>query len=154
MDLEKIQVRQDLERMVNNYFLTGKLSLEQSRSITNHLNVVIGGGQSPKPETRGNIIHFPGAWQGSKPREPPKAPEQRKMSFDEHCEGFKDVRFGNYYHTRIMWALYDIDIHNLEDLARMPVNELLKHRNIGRKTIECIRAALESRGFVLGKDWW
>jgi DNA-directed RNA polymerase alpha subunit len=52
-----------------------------------------------------------------------------------------------------MWVLYDLDIRSLEDLARTPVNELLKHHNIGRKTIECIRAVLENRGFVPGKDW-
>jgi hypothetical protein len=146
MDLEKAQVCQDLERMVVNYFLMGKLSLEQSNSITSYLNATIGGGRFPKPEARGNIIYFPGAWQ----EEPP---EQRKLSFSEHREGFKDVTFGSYYHTRIMWMLYDLDIRSLEDLVRTPVNELLKHRNIGRKTIECIRATLERRGFVLGKDW-
>jgi DNA-directed RNA polymerase alpha subunit len=103
----------------------------------------------PPLKREGNTIYFPGAW----PREPPKAPEQRKLSFSEHREGFKDVTFGSYYHTRIMWTLYDLDIRSLEDLVRTPVNELLKHRNIGCKTIECIRAVLESRGFVLGKDW-
>ncbi|MDR2178512.1 MAG: hypothetical protein LBP20_10820 [Treponema sp.] len=153
MDLEKIQVRLDLERMVNNYFITGKLSPEEACCITSYLNGVIGGGQFPKPEAKGNIIYFPGAWQGSKPQEPPKTPEQRNLSVDAPREWFKDVTLGNYYHTRIMWALYDLDIRSLEDLARTPINELLKHRNIGRKTIEYIRAVLESRGFVPGKDW-
>jgi hypothetical protein len=156
MDLEKIQVRQDLERMVINYFLMGKISEEQSRSITSHLNVVIGDGRFPKPEAKGNIIYFPGAWQ-EKPSEPPKAPEIRRKipndpvslpPFEAHCEGFKGVDFGSA-HARILWALYYLRIHSLEELAGTPASKLKLRHRIGRKSLELIQAALESRGFTL-----
>jgi hypothetical protein len=40
MDLGKIRVRQDLEKMVINYFLMGKISEEQSNRITNYVDEV------------------------------------------------------------------------------------------------------------------
>jgi hypothetical protein len=90
MDLQKIRVRQDLERMVINYFLMGKISREQADKIADYVDGVIGGGCLPEPAQReGKIIYFPETGQDGKPREPPKALEQRKPSFGEHREGFK-----------------------------------------------------------------
>jgi hypothetical protein len=95
----------------------------------------------------GNIIYFPGAWEEEAP-ESPKAPEQQKLPFSEHCEGFKNVTFGNFKY-RILFALYHCRIHSLEGLAKIPPGGLLKIRRIGRKSLELIQAALESRGFTL-----
>jgi hypothetical protein len=153
MDLAKIQVRQDLERMVINYSLMGKISKEQANKIADYVDTVIGGACLPEPDPEEKIIYFPGTWQGEKPREPPKAPAKRVWSFEDHCEAFEGVQFGAYYHTRIMWTLYDLHIHSLEELAKTPVNTLLRQRNMGHKTIEHIRTVLENRGFTLGKDW-
>jgi excisionase family DNA binding protein len=81
--------------------------------------------------------------------------EKKALSFREHSEGFKKVGFNNNkkIDTRIIRVLYDLHIHTLEELAKTPASTLLKIRNIGSKTIECIRATLESQGFILGKDW-
>jgi hypothetical protein len=153
MDLAKIQVRQDLERMVINYFLLGKISKEQSDKIADYVDSVIGGGYLPEPTRGEKIICFPGVMLEERPQEPPKAPEQPKLSLDEHRKGFEGVQFGAYYHTRIMWTLYNLHIRSLEELAKTPVNTLLRQRNMGQKTIEHIRTVLENRGFTLGKDW-
>jgi hypothetical protein len=67
MDLQKIKVRQDLARMVYNYVLAGKLTEEQSDSITGHIDNTIGGG-NPYVEHRAGckVYSFTGEWQGSK----------------------------------------------------------------------------------------
>jgi hypothetical protein len=59
MDLEKIRVRQDLERMVINYFLMGKISEEQSNRIADYVDTVIGGGYLPEPSSKSKTIIFP-----------------------------------------------------------------------------------------------
>jgi hypothetical protein len=64
MDLEKIRVRQDLERMVVNYFLMGKISEEQSAKITDYVDNVIGGGCLPEPGFKSKTIIFPTAYTG------------------------------------------------------------------------------------------
>jgi hypothetical protein len=64
MDLEKIRVRQDLERMVINYFLMGKISKEQSDRIANYVDDVIGGGYLPEPGPKGKTIIFPTTYTG------------------------------------------------------------------------------------------
>jgi hypothetical protein len=69
MDLEKIRVRQDLERMVINYFLLGKISEEQSTSIADYIDTVIGGGYLPEPGSKSKTIIFPTTYTG--PEEEP-----------------------------------------------------------------------------------
>jgi hypothetical protein len=155
MDLEKIRVRQDLERMVINYFLMGKISEEQSNRIANYVDDVIGGGCFPEPVREGKIIAFPGVYKGTPPE--PKTPREPEpeMSYGDCCEAFKDFKAGKarYLGMRIILAFCSLHIHSLEELAKTPVNKLLRIRGIGRKSIECIRADLESRGFTLGRDW-
>jgi excisionase family DNA binding protein len=82
-------------------------------------------------------------------------PVRGELSFREHSEGFKKAGFNNNkkIDTRIIRVLYDLHIHTLEELAKTPASTLLKIRNIGSKTIECIRTTLESQDFILGKDW-
>jgi hypothetical protein len=67
MDLEKIKVRQYLERMVINYFLMGKISKEQSDKIADYIDSVIGEGFLPEPGQGEKIICFPGATLEEKP---------------------------------------------------------------------------------------
>jgi integration host factor subunit beta len=100
----------------------------------------------------GNIICFPGAWREETP-DPPKAPEKPPLpSFEDHCEGFSGADFGGIHH-RILWALYYLRVHSLDDLAKTPVSKLRLRNRIGRKSLERILAALESRGYAPGKDW-
>jgi hypothetical protein len=108
----------------------------------------------PPLKREGNIIYFPGAWQEEAPEVRRKIPNDPAPlpPFEEHCEGFKGVDFGSI-HARILWALYYLRIHSLEKLAGTPASELKLRNRIGRKSLEIIHAALESRGFTLGDDW-
>jgi hypothetical protein len=77
----------------------------------------------PPHKREGNIIYFPGAWQ----EVPPKAPEEPPLPpFDEHCEGFSGVDFGGI-RARILWALYYLRVHSLEELAGTAVREAKPH---------------------------
>jgi hypothetical protein len=100
----------------------------------------------PPLKREGNIIYFPGAWREEAPEEPLPPP------FAEHCEAFKGVDFGGIQ-ERILWALYYLRIHSLEELAKTPVSKLKLRYRIERKSLEIIHATLESRGYTLGKDW-
>ena len=103
------------------------------------------------PQTR-KIIPFPGT-AGKAPEEREPIPESGP-SFAEHCAVFKGVDFGNKYtRGKIVWALWSLKIHSLEELAETPAAKILTRHRIGPKTLERIRAALESRGFTLGGDW-
>jgi hypothetical protein len=110
-----------------------------------------GYGEPPRPE--GNIIRFhaPTGTQAPDPAEQPAHEEE--LSFTEHREAFKGVDFGgNPTECRILWALYRNRIHSIEKLARIPATKLLDCRRIGEKTLEQIRAALESRG-IASEAW-
>jgi hypothetical protein len=106
----------------------------------------------PLLKREGNIIYFPGAWQGEPPELPKASEEPPLPPFDEHCEGFSGVDFGGI-RARILWALYYLRIHSMEELARTPVSKLKFRNRIGRKSLERILVALESRGYTSGKDW-
>ena len=81
MDLEKLRVRKDLERMVINYFLRGEISEDQSARICDYIDNTIGGGYYPQPCRQKNghaVIPFPTSYTG--PKENPEAsePEQEE----------------------------------------------------------------------------
>jgi hypothetical protein len=104
----------------------------------------------PPLKREGNIIYFPGAWQKEAPEIRRKIPNDPASlpPFEEHREGFKGVDFGSA-HARILWALYYLRIHSLEELAGTPASKLKLRNRIGRKSLELIQATLESRGFTL-----
>jgi len=65
MELQKIRVRKDLERMVINYFLRGEITEEQSARICDYVDKTIGGGNYPKLYRANNsIIYFPTTYTG------------------------------------------------------------------------------------------
>jgi hypothetical protein len=114
------------------------------------------GSPLPPLKREGNIIYFPGAWQGETPAHAGHSAvyEEPWPSFAEHCEAFKGVDFGGSPNGgRILWALYHNRIHGIEELVRTPAVKLLGFHYVGEKTLERIRVALESRGYTLGKDW-
>jgi hypothetical protein len=81
MDLQKIRIRQDLERMVINYRITGDITDEQSEAICNFIDTQIGGGEFSQPGTVGRrIIPFPGSdiVNKSKEKEPDDIPDLRE----------------------------------------------------------------------------
>jgi hypothetical protein len=96
MDLQKIQIRQDLERMVLNYFLMGKINEDQSTNIIDHIDRIIGGGFIPTPGPKGEIILFPGVYEGT-PAQAKKETSGQSYEIDapygtDLPEGFQDFR--------------------------------------------------------------
>jgi hypothetical protein len=61
MDLQKIQIRQDLERMVLNYFLNGKIEKNISERLIGCIHETIGGGELPAFNSDCKLYLFPGA---------------------------------------------------------------------------------------------
>jgi hypothetical protein len=153
MDIQKIQSRANLERMVYNYALLGKIENDTATKIVSFIGNMIGGGEPPRRES--NIIYFPApaGMQAPDPAEHSAPYEEPRLSFAEHCEAFRSVDFGgNPTGGRILWALYRNRIHSIEELARTPATNLLDCRRIGQKTLGRIRAALESKG-ISSEAW-
>jgi hypothetical protein len=65
MDMQKIQVRADLERMVYNYALLGKIDNDTADKIVSFIRLTIGGGDLPEP--CGKVIDFPVQIAGNSP---------------------------------------------------------------------------------------
>jgi hypothetical protein len=82
MDLQKIRVRKDLERMVINYRVTGDITEEQSEKLCFHLEQVIGGGNIPKAGRAEykNIIQFPTSYTS------PRKDNPKDAGIDDHVK--------------------------------------------------------------------
>ena len=104
MDVEKIRVRQDLERMVINYFIRGDITEDQSARLCDLIDNTIGGGNFPEPY-RGKqgraVIPFPTTYTGpetsadKKPEqeEAPAKPQEIYAPYGEALpEGVPDFR--------------------------------------------------------------
>ena len=57
MDLQKLQARAELERMVYKYALLGIIDNGVATGIVSYIGNMIGGGEPPRREN--NIIYFP-----------------------------------------------------------------------------------------------
>ena len=75
MDLQKIRVRKDLERMVINYRIRGDISEDQCAQICDYIDRTIGGGFYPRPAQgkQGRaVIPFPATYTGLQQEEKPE----------------------------------------------------------------------------------
>ncbi|GHU14195.1 hypothetical protein FACS1894161_4740 [Spirochaetia bacterium] len=104
---------------------------------------------------KGKIISFPEKWKGNAAPTKPEAPNCGKPmpSYSEYRAAFSHVVNFKHLQTRILWALYNLRIRSLEDLAKTPPNKIMYQRNTGKKTLEAIRAVLESNGLLAGSEW-
>jgi hypothetical protein len=59
MDIQKLQVRADLERIVLNYSLMNRIKTSEADQIISCLDRVIGSMPEPQAARLGNIIPFP-----------------------------------------------------------------------------------------------
>jgi hypothetical protein len=107
-NLRKISVKQDLKRMVVNYFLMEGITENQCDSICNYIDKIIGGVNLPEPvQVRGcYVIPFPTTYTGQpktsadiKQETKPPEPEPKKSKPTYYApygtplpEGIKDIR--------------------------------------------------------------
>ena len=72
MDLQRIRVRQNLERMVINYFIRNEISEEQSNKICDFIDDTIGGGFLPQAHRSNGctVIPFPTSYAGPETARP------------------------------------------------------------------------------------
>ena len=105
------------------------------------------------PKSRGKIIAFPikAKLQNTKER----SAHENLPCYSDWLKNFKDSGFSDcrFVGGRILWALYSLRINSLDELANTPPRELMKRRNVGKKTIAVIKAVLEKNGFVLCREW-
>ena len=140
MDIQKIQVRLDLERMVINYFLVGKISKEQSDRIASYIDDVIGGGFFPKPAPGVKVIPFP------KCRAEPETDSRRyTIPSNPHLRDYLNKE-GIVFSPSLTWALNELGAYNLETIASISVKKLELCKGVGKKAIARLRAFLQSKG--------
>lgn len=145
MDIQKIQVRQDLERMVINYFLMGKISKEQSDRIASYIDDVIGGGFFPEPAPGVKVISFP------KRRAEPDSRRytlEKAEPLNSRVSALRDYlsKEGIALTSSLTWALHELGAYNLETIASISVKKLELCKGVGKKAIARLRAFLQSKG--------
>lgn len=153
MDMQKLQVRADLERMVYNYALLGKIENDTAAKIAAFIGHTIGGGNPP--EIRGKIITFPvpaGAAQPAAATIAPPPPDEKEQRppFSEWVSNFEGAGFDEYGRAgkKILLTLYERGINSLEELASTPPDAIRRRHYIGDGSLEMIRAVLEKNGFA------
>jgi hypothetical protein len=148
MDIQKLQARAELERMVYNYALLGIIDNGIATGIVSFIRNMVGGGERPGLEN--NIIYFPApaGMQAPAPAEHP-APEADPMPpFSEYRETFRKLGItAPKNRGTIYYSLYALRIRSLEELAETPPGKI-RRRGIGPKTYETIRNVLESNGIT------
>jgi hypothetical protein len=160
MEMQKIQVRVDLERMVYNYALLGKIENDDATKIVSFIGLTIGGGD--QPEVRGRIIAFPTP-AGMKPPDTAKYPQPNNdeeedddwPSYEEWRIAFKGVGFEEHGRMgeKILLSLYDYRIESLEELAETNPEQVRRRHYIGDQSLEAMRTVLEKNGFVPCREW-
>jgi hypothetical protein len=143
MDIQKMQVRADLERMVYNYCLMDRIKTSEADQIISCLDRVIG--PMPEPQAVGKIIPFPkmetGEQKPSKPNEETSWDLCRKISEEL---GLRNIK---YLGWRIIIAISRAGIKSVEELAKYPLEKLAKSRGVGERAVNAIREALKAKGY-------
>jgi hypothetical protein len=141
MEAQRMQFITDIERMVGNYAVMNVLDDKQSALIMGLIDNIFPEPTPIKVKREGNIIYFPGTWEES-----PKIPEPPKPQ--PHIGDYLYEQ-GIHFRANLVWALQDLGAYNLETIAALSVRELASRRGIGKKSIDDLRAFLQSRGLDL-----
>ena len=160
MNMQKMQVRADLERMIYNYALTGQIENDTADKIVSFIGLTIGG--NDLPETQSRIIVFPAPPNTVAPDSvkipqllDEKEDDDEQPPYSEWLANFKDTGLGNYGRCsiNIFKALYHLGINSLEELAKMPPQRFCDCRIFGLKSYLAIREVLHRHGFITGENW-
>jgi hypothetical protein len=143
MDIQKMQVRADLERMVYNYCLMDRIKNSEADQIIRCLDGIIG--PMPEPQTVGKIIPFPKMEIGEqKPSKPAgETPWELCKKISEEL-GLGNIR---YLRLKILTAISSAGIKSVEELARYPLEKLARSRGVGERAVSAIREALKAKGY-------
>jgi hypothetical protein len=145
MDIQKLQVRADLERMVYNYYLMNRIKIYEADQIISCLDRVIGSMPEPQAAGPGKIILFPkmetGEQEPSKPEREDPWELCRKISEELGLSNIK------YLGWRILTAIRYTGVKSVEELAGYPLEKLKKNRGIGEKAVNAIIEALRAKGY-------
>jgi hypothetical protein len=150
MDIQKTRVRVDLERMVYNYCLIGRIETNEADQIISCLNRVFFYAPTPQAAQRGKIIPFPKAGTGEREqehREPSKpageTPREQCLKISGEL-GLRNIRYLNH---RILTAISRAGIKSVEELAGYPLEKLARYPGVGEKAVSAIREALKTKGY-------
>jgi DNA-directed RNA polymerase alpha subunit len=144
MDIQKMQVRADLERMVYNYCLMDKIKTSEADQIIACLDGIIGPMPKPQAAQRGKIIPFPKVEREQEPSKPAK-----ETSWELCLKILEELGLSNikYLSFRILTAISRTGIKSVEELAEYPLEILARSRGIGEKAVSAIREALKAKGY-------
>jgi hypothetical protein len=156
MDMQKIQARADLERMVYNYALLGRIGNDAASKIVSFIGYTIGGGDLPEPQ--GRVIAFPAAamiGHAGIPAPPDDSGgEEESPPFPVWLNNFRGAGFEEYNSVgrKILHAMYRDGINSLEELAGTHPDKL-RRRGWGYRMFEIIQTVLEKNGFAPCEKW-
>ena len=146
-----MQVRAELERMVYNFALVGKIENDAATKIAAFIGITIGGDDEP----RCRIIPFPSSVNIERPAaaeipQPLDEEEDERLPYQEWYENFKDSGLGDYgrVSVKILRTLYRLGINSLEELAKTPLYKIKRRHYVGEQSLDIIRAVLERNGFT------
>jgi hypothetical protein len=138
MDMRKLQVRADIERMVINYSLMNMIETQEADRIITILDSVLG--RMPARPAGQYIIPFPVAVK-EKPRHTESEPNYyslaRKIAEELGVAGLKYIGF------RAVSAIASAKVRSVEELAAIPSEELALCHNAGYKVVNAISEALK-----------
>jgi len=153
MDMQKIQARAELERMVYNFAIMGMIGNDAATKIVSFIGDTIGGGDLP--EVRGKIIAFPAVARADT-LAPSNDDEGKKdlPPFSEWLNNFNGSGFEDYSSVgrKILHALYRDGINSLEELSGTHPDKLWR-RGWGNRMYEIIQIILEKNGFSPCEKW-
>jgi hypothetical protein len=145
MDIQKLQVRADLERMVYNYRLMDRIKASEADQIISCLDRVIGSMPEPQAAGPSKIIPFPkmetGEQEPSKPEREDPWELSRKISEELGLSNIK------YLSWRILTTIKYAGVKSVEELAGYPLKKLKKNRGTGEKAVNAIMEALRVKGY-------
>jgi hypothetical protein len=143
MDIQKMQVRADLERMVYNYCLMDRIKTSEADQIISCLDRIIG--PMPESQAAGKIIPFPKMEIGE--QKPSKPDRETPWELCKKISGELGLMNIKYLGWRILTAIRYAGIKSVEELSRYPLEKLARSRGVGEKAVSAIREALKAKGY-------
>jgi DNA-directed RNA polymerase alpha subunit len=144
MDIQKMQVRADLERMVYNYRLMNRIETYEADQIISCLGRVIGSMPEPQAARLGKIIPFPKVEIGE--QEPSKPDREDPWELGKRISEELGLWNIKYLGWRVLTAIRYAGVKSVEELARYPLEKLKKNRGVGEKAVNAIIEALRAKG--------